>query len=148
VKQITSLRVAIFIGLAVIVTALLIPGPVAALPVSGYGSGSLAVTSYGSSHGANSLLSTYSLPKTSLISGGYTAISGSGQVASGSVSVSTTGSSALSGLFANAMSNYYTNPPKPITNASPSTFLTPALGTDTSWDAMFNPPVYHGCGCG
>ncbi len=127
--------------------ALLIPGPVAAFPVSGYGGGSLAVTGFGSSHGANSLLSTYSVPKTPLLNDGYPAVSGSGQVTSGGISVSKTGSSALSGLFANAMSNYYTNPPKPITNASPSTFLTPALGTDTSWDEMFNPPVYHGCGC-
>jgi hypothetical protein len=142
VKKILSLKVAIFIGFAIIATALLIPGPVAALPVSGYGSGSLAGTVFGSSHSGNSLLSTYSLPKTPLLSGGYSA------TVSNHGAGSTTGSSALSGLFANAMSNYYINPPKPVTNASPSEFLTPALGTDTSWDAMFNPPVYHGCGCG
>ena len=152
-----SLKAAIVIGLAVIVVALLIPGPVAAFPVSGYGGVFPAGTGFSSSYSANSLLSAYSLPKTPLISGGYSAtvpnrsagftIPGSGQVDPGGISGSTTGSSVLSGLFANAMNNYYVNPPKPITNASPSAFMTPALGTDTSWDAMFNPPVYHGCGC-
>jgi len=159
VKQIRSIKsMPVFIGLAILALALMIPGQAGALPVSGYNTVSLAGTASSPAFGANSLFAGYALPKTPLLGGGYSAatfnhstgfaIPASGQVATGGTTGSASGSSALSGLFANAMSNYHVNPPKPITNASPSSFLVPALGTDNSWDAMFNPPVYHGCGCG
>ena len=148
----------VFVGLAILAMAIMIPGQAGAFPVPGYNTVSLTGTGSSPASGANSLLTGYTLPKTPLLGGGYSTsafshstgftVPGSGQSATGGVSGSAAGSSSLSGLFTNAMNNYYINPPKPITNASPSNFLVPALGTDNSWDAMFNPPVYHGCGCG
>jgi hypothetical protein len=159
VKQLVSKKsTVICIGLAAIAMILLIPGSGAALPLSGYEGVSLLGAGLGPYHSSSPLLLVYSLPKSPLLSGGYstTAFNGnagfgtpvSGQVNPGGTSGSSASSSQLSGLFSNAIHNYYVNPPKPISNPNPSGFLTPALGTDNSWDAMFNPPVYHGCGCG
>jgi hypothetical protein len=159
VKQISFQKPAVLcLGLAAIAMILLIPGSGAALPLSGYEGVSLSGAGFGTVHSSSPSILAYSLPKSPLLSGGYsiTVLNRSagfitpvsGQIGTGGTSGSASGSSQLSGLFSNAIHNYYLNPPTPISNPSPSTFLTPALGTDTSWDAMFNPPVYHGCGCG
>ncbi|HVP94131.1 MAG TPA: hypothetical protein VMS89_03050 [Methanoregulaceae archaeon] len=149
---------AVWLGLAIGAMVLLIPGSGAALTLPASSSLTLSSAGLNTLHGSSFPLSEYSLLKSPLLSQGYTTAlinSGTGfttpfttQTGTGTT-LSTGSSSQLSGLFSGAMANYYKNPPKPISNPSPSGFLTTALGSDESWDAIFNPPpVYYVCGCG
>ena len=155
-KSGTAIALILFASVAMI---LLIPGAGAALPLAGNGGLSLSNPGFGSVYGSTLSIPGYSLPKSPLLSQAYSATipnSGTefanpeflGQISTNMASSSSGSSSQLAGLFSSALSSYYKNPPKPITDASPSEFLVASPGSDGSWNTFFNPPVYHGCGCG